>query len=72
MHLLHLNNIEGNFMKAVILAGGLGTRLSEETIVKPKPNGRNWWQAYSLAHYENVFCAWYQGFLLSAVVIKDM
>lgn len=24
-------------MKAVILAGGLGTRLSEETIVKPKP-----------------------------------
>ena len=24
-------------MKAVILAGGLGTRLSEETINKPKP-----------------------------------
>lgn len=24
-------------MKAVILAGGLGTRISEETIVKPKP-----------------------------------
>jgi glucose-1-phosphate cytidylyltransferase len=24
-------------MKAVILAGGKGTRLSEETIVKPKP-----------------------------------
>lgn len=24
-------------MKAVILAGGLGTRLSEETIIKPKP-----------------------------------
>ena len=24
-------------MKAVILAGGLGTRMSEETILKPKP-----------------------------------
>ena len=24
-------------MKAVILAGGFGTRLSEETILKPKP-----------------------------------
>ena len=24
-------------MKAVMLAGGLGTRLSEETTVKPKP-----------------------------------
>jgi glucose-1-phosphate cytidylyltransferase len=24
-------------MKAVILAGGLGTRLAEETVVRPKP-----------------------------------
>ncbi len=24
-------------MKAVILAGGLGTRLSEETVIRPKP-----------------------------------
>ena len=24
-------------MKCVILAGGLGTRLSEETVIKPKP-----------------------------------
>jgi glucose-1-phosphate cytidylyltransferase len=24
-------------MKAVVLAGGLGTRLSEETVIRPKP-----------------------------------
>ena len=24
-------------MKVVILAGGLGTRISEETVIKPKP-----------------------------------
>ena len=24
-------------MKVIILAGGLGTRLAEETVVKPKP-----------------------------------
>ena len=28
---------KSNFMKVVILAGGLGTRLSEETVIKPKP-----------------------------------
>ena len=27
----------GRCMKAVILAGGLGTRLSEETVLRPKP-----------------------------------
>ena len=27
----------GDFMKAVILAGGLGTRISEETALRPKP-----------------------------------
>ena len=29
--------VGGDVMKAVLLAGGLGTRISEETIVKPKP-----------------------------------
>ena len=30
-------SIRTRYMKAVILAGGLGTRISEETITKPKP-----------------------------------
>jgi len=32
-----MHNKKGNAMKAVILAGGLGTRISEETCVRPKP-----------------------------------
>jgi glucose-1-phosphate cytidylyltransferase len=31
------NGGDNKMMKAVILAGGLGTRISEETLVKPKP-----------------------------------
>src|SRR3546814_9738178 len=27
----------GNFMKVVILAGGYGSRLTEETVMRPKP-----------------------------------
>jgi len=34
---IRVSQSERKFMKAVILAGGLGTRLSEETSVKPKP-----------------------------------
>lgn len=35
LHLIHVGEFE--IMKVVILAGGLGTRLSEETSLKPKP-----------------------------------
>lgn len=60
-------------MKAVILAGGLGTRLSEETILKPKPlieiGGKPilWhiMKGYS-AHgiHEFVICCGYKGYLI--------
>lgn len=60
-------------MKAVILAGGLGTRLSEETLVKPKPmveiGGKPMlWhimKTYS-AHGINEFviCCGYKGYII--------
>ena len=62
-------------MKAVILAGGLGTRLSEETVIKPKPmveiGGRPiLWHIMKLyAHFgfrEFILCLGYKGH-----VIKD-
>lgn len=60
-------------MKAVILAGGLGTRLSEETSVKPKPmveiGGRPiLWHILKIysAHGINdfVICAGYKGYMI--------
>ena len=45
-------------MKAVILAGGLGTRLSEETEVRPKPMVETRGKAYTVAHNEAVFFIW--------------
>lgn len=60
-------------MKAVILAGGLGTRLSEETSVKPKPmveiGGRPiLWHIMKLysAHGVNDFiiCCGYKGYVI--------
>ena len=60
-------------MKAVILAGGRGSRLSEETVVRPKPlveiGGRpiiwhimNIYAAHGVADF--VVCAGYKGYLL--------
>ena len=38
-------------MQTVILAGGLGSRLSEETIIKPKP-------LIEIGFNENIFISW--------------
>src|SRR6056300_1784167 len=60
-------------MKAVILAGGLGTRLSEETDIKPKPmieiGGKPiLWHIMKIysAHGINEFiiCCGYKGFVI--------
>lgn len=60
-------------MKCVILAGGLGTRLSEETIIKPKPmveiGGRPilWHIMKIYSHYginEFIICLGYKGYII--------
>jgi len=60
-------------MKVVILAGGLGSRISEETIVKPKPlveiGGKPiiWhiMKIYShYGHHDFIICLGYKGYLL--------
>ena len=60
-------------MKAVILAGGLGTRLSEETHLKPKPmvevGGKPilWHILKIYSHYginEFIICCGYRGYVI--------
>ncbi len=60
-------------MKAVILAGGLGTRLSEETVLRPKPmveiGGRPmlWHIMKIYSHYgvnDFIVCCGYKGYLI--------
>ncbi len=60
-------------MKAVILAGGLGTRLSEETVVKPKPMVEIgdkpilWHIMKTYSHYgikDFVICLGYKGYMV--------
>ena len=61
-------------MKAVILAGGFGTRLSEETAVRPKPmveiGGQPilWHVLKTFSHYgidEFIVCAGYKGHMIT-------
>lgn len=60
-------------MKAVILAGGLGTRLSEETLIRPKPmveiGGRPilWHIMKMYSHHgvnDFVICCGYKGYMI--------
>src|SRR5437016_10774737 len=60
-------------MKVIILAGGLGTRLSEETTVRPKPmveiGGRPilWHIMKMYGHYgfnDFIICLGYKGYLI--------
>ena len=60
-------------MKAIILAGGLGTRLSEETVSKPKPmvevGGKPilWHILKIYSHYginDFIICCGYKGYLI--------
>ena len=60
-------------MKAVILAGGLGTRISEETVLKPKPmieiGGKPiLWHIMKIYSYyginEFIICCGYKGYII--------
>ena len=60
-------------MRAVILAGGLGTRISEETLIKPKPmveiGGKPilWHILKIYSHYginEFIICCGYKGYVI--------
>ena len=47
-------------MKVVLLAGGFGTRISEESQFKPKPMVEIGGTANIMAYYEGIFLLWLQ------------
>jgi glucose-1-phosphate cytidylyltransferase len=68
-------------MKAVILAGGLGTRISEETNLKPKPmieiGGKPiiWhimkiYSAYGITEF--IICCGYKGYIIKEYFEADL
>ena len=68
-------------MKVVILAGGYGTRLAEETKIKPKPLvkiGRKpiiWHIIKIYSHYgikDFIICLGYKGYLIKKELKKKM
>src|SRR5450432_1290760 len=68
-----LDDFAEGSMKVVLLAGGLGSRISEETIVKPKPmieiGGRPilWHIMKIYSHYglnDFIICLGYKGYLI--------
>jgi len=69
---------QGEQMKAVILAGGFGTRLSEETITRPKPMGRPSAGGDPLGHIlklyshhginDFIICCGYKGYMIKSTL----
>ena len=66
-------NEDGSKLKAIILAGGLGTRLSEETVSKPKPmvevggNPLLWHVMKIYSHHginDFIVCLGYRGYII--------
>ena len=66
-------------MKAVILAGGLGTRISEETALKPKPmieiggmpilwHIMKMYSSFGINEF--IICCGYKGFVIKGIFCK--
>ena len=72
-------SVERLFVKAVILAGGVGSRLAEETVLRPKPmveiGGRPiiWHIMKTYSHHginEFIICLGYKGYLIKEYFVN--